>query len=117
MKHVHIQDPNTIRTEADALDQSIALNRIVMAMLQHQKKVFKYVFIALIISLLANLFIVGGFLYYNSLYDYTTTTTTTETVTTTTDIQQEVSGENSNINNVQGDQYNDNATHNEGASD
>lgn len=111
MKHVHIQDPNTIRTEADALDQSIALNRIVMAMLQHQKKGFKYVFVALIISLLANLFIVGGFLYYNSLYNYTTTTTTV------TELDQEVTGENSKINNVQGDQYNDNATHNEGASD
>lgn len=80
-----------VRDEKDALDQSIALNRIVMTMLQHQKESNKRMFIALIISLLINVCVVAGFLYY------------------------EVEG--SDINNVQGDQYMDNATHNEGGTD
>lgn len=97
-----------VRDEKDALDQSIALNRIVMTMLQHQKESNKRMFIALIISLLINVCVVAGFLYYESLWKYETTTTT---------VTQEVEGEGSDINNVQGDQYMDNATHNEGGAD
>lgn len=105
-EEAQIPDPGVIRTEGEALDQSIALNRIVMTMLQHQKESNKRLFIALILSILVNVFVVAGFLYYESQWEYTDTVTTT--------IQQEVDGEGSNINNVQGDQYNDNATHNEG---
>ena len=97
-----------VRDEKDALDQSIALNRIVMTMLQHQKESNKRMFIALIISLIINACIVAGFLYYESLWEYETTTTT---------VTQEVEGEGSDINNVQGNQYMDNATHNEGGPD
>lgn len=107
----HIQDPGAIRNEEEALDQSIALNRIVMSMLQQQKDNNKRLFTALIISLVINLAIVCGFLYYNSLFDYSETITTT---TTTEDIDQSVEGENSAINNVDGNQYNDSSTHNEG---
>ena len=73
-----IPDLNTIRDEKDALDQSIALNRIVMSLLHGQKEANKRLFIALVISLLVNAFTVAGFLWYESQWEYTTTT---ETVT------------------------------------
>ena len=47
-----LENLGEIRDEKDALDQSIALNRIVMTMLQHQKESNKRMFIALIISLI-----------------------------------------------------------------
>ena len=97
-----IPNPGDIKNEGDALDQSIALNRIVMTVLQQQKDINKRLFIALVISLVMNVAIVAGFLWYESQWEYSTTT-----------ITQEVDGE-SDINNVNGDQYNDNATHNEG---
>lgn len=52
----------------------------------------------------------AGFLWYESQFE--TVTTTTET----TDVELESSGEGANAtyNDVEGDQYNDNATHNEG---
>lgn len=100
-------DPGEIRTEEEALDQSIALNRIVMAMLEQQKSNNKRLFIALVISLFINLAIVGGFLYYNSLFDYSDTVTTT--------VDQAVEGDGSDI--VNGDQYNDSSTHSEGVND
>lgn len=108
-KTEEIPNVNSICTEDDALDQSMALNRIVMALLQHQKESNKRLFIALVISLLINLFTVGGFLWYESQWEYTTT----ETITTT----QEVEGDNAEINNVEGNQYKDNSVHNEGGSE
>lgn len=61
-------------------------------------------FIALIVSILVNLAIVGGFLWYESQWEYTETK----------EITQEVSGNDSDINNVSGNQYKDSAIHNEG---
>jgi hypothetical protein len=103
-----IQNPNSIRDEEQALDQSIALNRIVMTMLQHQKENNKRLFIALILSLCLNAAILCGFLWYESQWE-------TETITTTT--TQEVEGDSAEINNIEGNQYKDNAVHNEGAGD
>lgn len=65
-----------LREEEDALDQSVALNRIVMQLLKTKAKENKRLWIALVISILVNLFIVGGFLWYESQWGYTTTTTT-----------------------------------------
>ena len=48
-----------------------------------------------------------GFFWYESQFEVTEDIATTETIT------QEVSGENSEINNVDGNLYKDNATHNE----
>lgn len=106
-----IPDVNQIRSEGDALDQSIALNRIVMSLLKSQKEANKRLFIALILSLLMNAVILAGFLYYESMWEHTVTTT--ETITTT----QEVEGDSAEINNVQGNQYKDNSVHNEGGLD
>lgn len=51
---------------------------------------------------------VGAFMWRESQYDYT------ETYTYSEEVEQEASGENSTINNVNGNQYNDSAVHNEG---
>ena len=67
-----------IREEEDALDQSVALNKIVMQLLKTRAQECKRLWIALIISILMNLLIVGGFLWYESQWEYTTTTTSTE---------------------------------------
>ena len=95
--------------EDDPINQSLALVEIVKDLLITTKQQLHRVYVILIISILSNLVIVGAFLWYESQWEYETTT---ETVTT-----QTVDGENSQINNIDGDQYNDNATHNEGSSE
>lgn len=65
-----------IKEEEDALDQSVALNKIVMQLLKTKAQENKRLWIALVISILINLCIVGGFLWYESQWEYTTTTTT-----------------------------------------
>lgn len=65
-----------IREEEDALDQSVALNKIVINLLKTRAQENKRLWIALILSILINLFIVAGFLWYESQWEYTTTTTT-----------------------------------------
>lgn len=94
-----------LQDEKDALDQYSALTHIVLDMLESKKRECKLFFIALIFSLIVNVIIVGGFLWYESQWEYT------DTVTTTT--EQEVSGTDSEINNIEGDQYKDNSVHNE----
>ncbi|MBO4543239.1 MAG: hypothetical protein J5725_08685 [Bacteroidales bacterium] len=98
-----------IQGENDALDQSIALNRITLALLKEQKEINKRMFI-IICSLVAAIVVMFfGFLYYESQWEVVSEETTT--------IEQEVSGDGSRINNVQGDQYNDNSVHSEGVGD
>lgn len=65
-----------IKEEEDALDQSVALNKIVMQLLKTKAQENKRLWIALVISILVNLCIVGAFLWYESQWEYTTTTTT-----------------------------------------
>lgn len=69
-----------IKEEEDALDQSVALNKIVMQLLKTKAQENKRLWIALVISLVVNLLIVGGFLWYESQWEYTTTTTSTEVI-------------------------------------
>lgn len=94
-----------LRNEKDALDQYSALTHIVVDMLESKKRECKMFFIALLCSLLVNVITLVGFLYYESQWDYK------DTITTTT--EQEVSGTDSEINNVEGDQYKDNSIHND----
>lgn len=63
----------------NALDQSIALNRIVMTLLEQNKRRDRILSLLLVISILINALIVGGFLWYESQWEVTTTTTTTIT--------------------------------------
>ena len=78
-----------------------ALINLFKDMLEYKKKEAKFLFIALVVVICMNLIEVGVFLWYESHMETTTTTTT-----------QTVDGEDNDIVNgdqVQGDQYNDNA--------
>lgn len=103
---------NAIKPEGDALDQSMALNKITMKLLEKKHKEDMLTKAILLVSILVNLAIVGVFIAYEN--QFVTIPATTETVTTTTSTTtQDVDGENAQINNVQGNQYKDNSTHNE----
>lgn len=96
-----IQQLDTLRKEKDALDQSVALNRIVMTMLESKRREDFWLRIILIISLLANIAIAGIFTWYESGW------TTTATTTTVTQDTGEGSGNNvyqagENANYIQG---------------
>lgn len=88
------------------------VNKMLLDIIKNQKendgKIFKLYMTTIICYtvVLVTLFI--GFFVYESQFE------TVETVTTTTEtITQEVSGNDSTINNVEGNQYNDSAIHNE----
>lgn len=87
----------SLRESEDALDQSIALNRIVMTMLESKRREDAWLRILLIISLLVNVVISCIFITYESQF---TTTTTTEEIT----IEQDT-GEGSGNNVYQGGEY------------
>lgn len=74
-----IKELDALRKEEDALDQSVALNRIVMTMLESKRREDFWLRIILIISLLVNIVIAGIFVVYESQWQYTETTTTTVT--------------------------------------
>ena len=63
--------------DKDALDQSIALNKIVMALLEQNRRRDRIISILLAISIVINALIVGGFLWYESQFEVFETTTTT----------------------------------------
>lgn len=69
------------------------------------KHTIKVVVITLIISILSNVVIAGMFVYYELQFDVIDEVKTTDQIS--------VDGENATLNNVSGDQYNDNAVHNE----
>lgn len=95
------------RDTQDDLNQSLALVDVLKALLETTKQHLNKVYILLIASLLSNVIIVGAFLWYE-LHMSTTVETVVDTQTT-----QSVDGENSEINNVEGNQYKDEAIHNE----
>lgn len=102
---VNEKDLKQLREEDGALDQSIALNKITMKLLHDRAADCKRLWIALVISILVNLALVGDFLWYESQWEYTTTETTTVTQDT---------GEGTG-NNVY--QAGENATYHQGASE
>lgn len=91
-----------------------ATNKLLLQMNKNQRESNKNLIRSLIIVVVCYTVIVVtmiiGFFVYESQFEYMDTLTT-ETIDKT--YEQEVSGDNSSINNVEGDQYNDNATHNE----
>lgn len=100
---------SNLNTE-EALEQSQAMNQLLLEMVKTQKKnvkdlvrVFVITIVCYTILLLA---MVGGFFWYESQFEVTEQVVTEETTT------QEVSGEGSEINNVEGNMYKDNAVHN-----
>lgn len=98
-------------TDKEQLEQSQAVNRLLLEMIKTQKTnmiSFIRVLIIILVCYTAILVsMVAGFFWYESQFEFTEQTTTEETIT------QEVSGENSEINNVEGNMYKDNSTHNQ----
>lgn len=99
----------TIDEEKDI--QVEATNKLLLQMVKNQKENNKNMIRVFIITmccmtvLLVSMVI--GFFVYESQFETELETTTETTIT------QEVSGEDSTINNIEGNQYNDNATHNQ----
>ena len=52
-----------MENEEEALNQSLALNKAIINLLKQQRETNKRMFITLIVSILVNLAIVGGFLW------------------------------------------------------
>ena len=78
-----------LKKDPDALDQSIGLNRILLTLIDGQKKTQKWLCILLVISLLCNVAICTIFVAYEGQF-----TTTTETITITQDTGE---GEGNNV--------------------
>lgn len=78
-----------IREGSDALDQSLGLNRILLTLIDNQRRTYKWICILLVISLLCNIAICCIFVAYESQF-----TTTTETITITQDTGK---GEGNNV--------------------
>lgn len=78
---------------------------------------FKDKIIVLLIILMFLEAVVGycSFVWYESQFDYVTTTQETETKSV--DVETEGDNANAEYNDVGGNQYNDNATHNQGGDD
>lgn len=74
-----IQSLDDLKTEKNALDQSIALNRIVMTMLESKQREDFWLRIILIVSILVNVVITGIFTWYEGQWETTTTTITQDT--------------------------------------
>lgn len=78
-----------LKGESDALDQSLGLNRILLTLIDNQRRTHKWLCILLVISLLCNVAICCIFVAYESQF-----TTTTETITITQDTGE---GEGNNV--------------------
>lgn len=101
--------------ESEQLEQSQAVNAMLLEMVRNQrgnnKCVLKVFVITIICYTILLVVMVIGFFVHESQFEVT------EQIVTETTTTQKVSGENSEINNVQGNRYKDNATHNQGATE
>lgn len=82
---------SSVERENAEIEELSALNKITMKLLEEKAKEAKRLWIALIVSILVNAFLVTAFLYYESQF-----TTTVETVTTTV-TQDTGEGQGNNI--------------------
>ena len=90
-------------------DETITLLKDTIANQKKNYKTLAKVLVILVVLYTVILcFMICGFFIYESQFEYTDTYTLTE------DIDQSVEGDDATINNVRGNQYNDNAVHNEG---
>lgn len=80
------------------------MSKVLDASNSHHRFIVKILGVLLGLSILFNAVTVGAFVWYESQFEY---------VCDDSGQTQEISGENSNINNVEGDQYNDSAIHND----
>lgn len=97
-------------TNEETLEQSQAMNHLLLEMVKTQKENYKSLILIFITTVVMYTFIlvsmIIGFFWYENQFE-----TTTEVVTR--EVTQEVSGNDSEINNVEGNMYKDNAIHNE----
>lgn len=97
--------------EEEKNKQVEATNKLLLQMVKNQKENNKNMIRIFIITMCCMTILlvsmVVGFFVYESQFETELETTTETTIT------QGVSGEDSTINNVEGNQYNDNATHNQ----
>lgn len=97
--------------EEEKNKQVEATNKLLLQMVKNQKENNKNMIRVFIITMCCMTVLlvsmVVGFFVYESQFETELETTTETTIT------QEASGEDSTINNVEGNQYNDNATHNQ----
>lgn len=97
--------------EEEKNKQVEATNKLLLQMVKNQKENNKNMIRVFIITMCCMTILlvsmVVGFFVYESQFETELETTTETTIT------QGVSGEDSTINNVEGNQYNDNATHNQ----
>lgn len=97
--------------EEEKNKQVEATNKLLLQMVKNQKENNKNMIRVFIITMccmtILLVSIIIGFFVYESQFETELETTNETTIT------QEVSGEDSTINNVEGNQYNDNATHNQ----
>ena len=102
-----------MKEEREQLEQSQAVNALLLEMIRNQKNNTRNVIRIFVVTItcytLLLITILVGFFVYESQFEVT------EQITTTTTTTQEVSGESSEINNIQGNMYKDNASHNQGA--
>ena len=95
--------------EIETIEQIEVTNKLLVDMVKNQKESSKSLFRIFIVTvccftvLLVSLII--GFFYYESQFEVTDKVTT--------NIEQEVSGSDSSINNIEGNQYNDSSVHNQ----
>lgn len=82
---------SSVERENAEIEELSALNKITMKLLEEKAKEAKRLWIALIVSILVNAFLVTALLYYESQF-----TTTVETVTTTV-TQDTGEGQGNNI--------------------
>ena len=97
-------------TNEETLEQSQAMNHLLLEMVKTQKENYRALIRIFAVTVVMYTFIlvsmIIGFFWYESQFE-----TTTEVVTR--EVTQEVSGNDSEINNVEGNMYKDNAIHNE----
>lgn len=96
----------------EIIEQYKAMNTLLLEMARSQKDSHKSLIKVLIVTLVCYTLLlisgIAGFFWYESQFEIVDEIVTTETIT------QEVSGEDSEINNVEGNLYKDNAVHNDG---
>ena len=102
-----------MKEEREQLEQSQAVNALLLEMIRNQKNNTRNVIRIFVVTItcytLLLITMLIGFFVYESQFEVT------KQITTTTTTTQEVSGESSEINNIQGNMYKDNASHNQGA--
>lgn len=120
-------DLESLEKDKDALKQASETSRIMADMMQYHERENKRLWCA-VVALAAAFAIMAGCMVWvvvnaqkvaneammNALNTVAEIGVTQEETTTTTTTTQTVDGENATINNVDGDQYNDEAVHNEG---